>query len=275
MISYMETTTTTNATEETNNVVLQTWECNGAYDSDFYAVLFNTVSEELSVIMYDTTRFPSAGDTLARYRGPTLVQALAAQRVLSSKILAQLIEADRKDILEPQDVGVGTRVVLLAPHKNQAKEHDTGACVKCEGTGLWVNPRNCADKRTCFACAGKGIAKSNERKVKTIDGKPVWVKFDPGVKGKVVWSGTFRTIYCNGYNKLGRSTISCKVLLDDGRTMSVPLEKLAIDRPLTSVERLRERADLLSKDLQFGALFPHWTWETHNYARHVIMCHQT
>ncbi len=272
----METNSTTTLqaieteTASTTLVRLCDWERNGAYDSDWYVVLFDPSTLELSVQEYATTRFVTDFSTLGKYPKPTQEQAESARKVLESRIFAQLVEADRKDTLEPQDVSVNARVVLSVAHKNQAKEHDTAPCMKCNGSGLWTNPRASEDKRTCFACAGKGIAKSNEHKVKTSDGKTAWVKFDSGVRGKVVWSGTFRTIYRNGYNKLDRSTLQCKVELDDGRTMSVPLSKLALDRPLASTEELKKRAYYLSQDLQFGALFPYYTWESNNWAREAI-----
>jgi hypothetical protein len=264
----METTTTMGASNG-NLVKLCDFERNGPQESDFYVVLFNVETGEITCDEYATTRWASSHD-LSRYLNPTREQAESARQALAGMIFARLVEADKNDTTLPQDVSLNMRVVLLSAHKNQAKEHDLAACVKCNGTGLWVNPRDCADKRTCFACAGKGVSKSNERKVKTADGKPEWVKFAPGLKGKVVWSGTFRTIYRNGYNKLDRSTIQCKVLLDDGRTMSVPLSKLGLDRALASHDELKARAEELSHDLQFGALFPHFCWETRNWARQAL-----
>tara|TARA_Y100000034_G_C6907183_1_gene421388 strand:+ start:5073 stop:5642 length:570 start_codon:yes stop_codon:yes gene_type:complete len=35
-------------------------------------------------------------------------------------------------------------------------------CGKCDGSGYWINPRNSADKRKCFACDGTGEPKQDK-----------------------------------------------------------------------------------------------------------------
>ena len=245
------------------------WEQNGYSDSDWHVVLYNDETNQLSVVCYDTTRFAPDPNSkgLEAYEYPTKEIAEKARLILEQKIYEILVEDENRKVFEPNDIAIGQRVVLSKKHKNQAKEHDESKCLKCSGSGKWINPKNADDKRECFTCKGSGIVKNNFRKVKNEQGKPTWINFEPGIKGVVSWEGTFQTIYRNGYNQRCRGSIETRVLLDDGREMSCPLSKLSLDKIPTPEIELKERANELSYNYQFGALFPHFTWESNNWAR--------
>lgn len=250
------------------------WEENGYNDSDGYLAYFGTEDGKVHAVCTWTTRFAGPFTPHPSIM-PTYEIVLQACAWLEELIYIMIHAAEHDAINEPQSVEVGERVRLVQGHRSQRKETAEEFCLKCDGTGKWVNPHNPEDERKCYGCDGTGMHKRVVGKLKGADGKVIYDAFEPGLLGTVTWVGTFRTIYDRGYNHLDRSTLQCMVRTDDGRTLSVPLYKLALDKQPLSDEELRQRAHALSLDCQFGkVLSMRHAWDSHNWALEVLHNHQ-
>lgn len=125
----------------------------------------------------------------------------------------------------PSDLRRGMMLSVTNPCKKQVKEE--AKCQKCQGSGLWVNPKDNQDKRTCFACHGKGGKAIGKKKGE--DGKLVWEVIPAGTIGEIMGWRSFGTFFANGYNKPNRdnTTVTLKV---NGRIIDLPLAKLSVAR---------------------------------------------
>ena len=133
----------------------------------------------------------------------------------------------RKTEPKPSDLRPGARVAWLRDTRFQVKATET--CLKCNGTGAWVNPRNDSDsdKRSCFGCNGTGERTGG--KLQGENGKPVWSKVAKGTIGEVISWHSFGQFYRNGYNVPNRENTSVKVKLDDsGKVVSATLAALRL-----------------------------------------------
>jgi hypothetical protein len=240
---------------------LGSWEDNGYNDSDFFAAVWNSETNQVEAVLTGTTR-GGMDNPLAGKLSPLNDEVLEAARVwLENHIFGIIRKAEEFDILQPSNVNAGQRVRLLENHRNKEREENQEPCRKCNGSGKWVNPHNSSDVRECFACKGKGYhAKSTVKK----GGK--FVTIPAGTAGEVVWCGAFGTFYRNGYNHPNRFNRSLIVKLDDGRKVNVPLEKCRLDKEPMADAELRERARTLSYDYQFCRAVGMKAWESSNEA---------
>jgi hypothetical protein len=241
------------------------WEINGYDDSDFMMSAFNDETNKIETICVGSTRYAGGYD----YRGaimPTVEIVEKARLVLAEYIFQSIRAAEHRDVLEPDDVAEGVRVSLIEAHKNQTFK--TTSCTKCNGSGHWVNPKNSADKRECFAC--KGYGELQGEKVKDANGKLVWEKFSIGLSGVVKYCGAYGTFYRNGYNQPGRHNRTVKFVTDEGKLVKAPLSKLRLAREPMTDEKLRERAESLSHDLHFGRMYPKCAWYDKHFAADVV-----
>jgi hypothetical protein len=231
-------------------IKLGSWEDNGYHDSYFYASVWNTETEQIDSIQEGSTAF---GGGLNIEYGKLTSEILEKARVqLAEIIFGMLRKAEDNDVLEPNSIKNGVRVRLLVDHKNRNTERTD--CDKCSGSGHWINPHNEEDKRECFACNGLGFH------LKTVKGK--MVKFEEGLSGEVFWNGSYNVTY----REETRYDINTKVMLDDGRVMKAPLEKLRLDKEPLSDEELRERAEELSYNYNFNQVMGMKAWPTTNEA---------
>lgn len=81
------------------------------------------------------------------------------------------------------------------------------------------------------------------------------VEYKVGEVGQVIWVGTFRRIYRNGYNKRNRSTLRVGLKFDDGRVIFIGLSKCRLAREYATVDELVDQAIQASKGDRFYVLF--------------------
>lgn len=260
--------------------LLTDWEINGHDDSDFMCSYYDDVANVIGFYEYGTTRcyaptnigIHADGTTSVVVGGETLLMPNAevvekARQVLEDRILALMVAADKRLVDEPDvdDLHTGLRVRLTAKARMQVRASEP--CQKCQGTGKWVNPRNTADKRDCFACKGSG--EHVGAKVKGDDGKQVWENLPVGTSGVVVEHRSFGTFYANGYNHPNRHNTTVSFRTDGGKVVRAGLSKLRLDRDYESVDAMRERAKRASFNYGFSGLYPRHAWDTHNFAARV------
>ena len=220
---------------------LDQWEHNSVNDSDWYSVVYDTETNELRRVETGTTRF--AGDC---YIGPAIKKEVPpeirerATVALAALYFDYLKRNNAAHVATPEiDVlTVGTRVRVIAKTRSAVKAFDLEPCIKCSGSGKWINPRNAQDARECFACKGTGNHKANFRKVQGEYGKQVWNHIEAGTVGTVVGEvRSYGKFYRNGYNRPDRSNSTVAVKLDDGRELAIGCSKLRLDcEPLTDAE---------------------------------------
>lgn len=226
------------------------WEYNGRDDSDWYEILYLPESGTFKRVEVGTTRFAAAlhiplSPTYDVREWTDEVKA-TAQKALTEMYFRSLRAAADKTVLEPDSINVGQRVRLNADHRNRATQQVP--CDRCNGSGKWVNPNREGDERPCFGCGGTGSTSTAA--------KGPMVKYAAGLTGKVIWQGTFRTVYRNGYNKLNNSTIQTRVRLDDGRVINAPLSKLRLDvEPRTDAE-VQHEAEYRAGSFDVYPFFP-------------------
>ncbi len=260
--------------------LLTDWEINGYDDSDFMCSYYDDVTNTIGFHEYGTTRaaaptnigiYPD-GTTSVKVDGDILLMPNAdvvekARQVLEDRILALMIQADKRLVDEPdvQDLHEGLRVRLTENARMQVRE--SSPCRKCNGGGKWINPRNPDDKRDCFACNGSG--QHVGAKVKGDDGKQVWENLPAGLSGVVVDKRSFGQFYARGYNRPNRHNTTVQFRTDSGKVVRAGLSKLRLDRDYADVNGLRERAKQASFNYGFSALYPRHAWDTHNFAAQV------
>jgi hypothetical protein len=223
---------------------LDEWEHNGRDDSDWYAVVFDSDTNELRRIEIGTTRFANALHVGPPMEAPTPEILLQAEKCLADIIFGMIKRSEAQNVLEPNDVNVGDRVRLIFDVKNMIKECDEEVCDRCNGTGFWMNPNNHDDKRECFACKRTGKVKKNWRPVLE-NGKKSWKKIAAGTSGYVVNCVFYGKTYLKGYNSPGRFNRQVIFRTDDGVEVKASLDKLRLDRePLDDVELAAKARDL-------------------------------
>lgn len=264
---------------------LTEWEHNGRDDSDWYAVLYDSEQNELRRDLIGTTRggncIPCTGRLLNGTQCITNVPddiMAKAEKCLAEIIYNAIRPREHRDVFEPDKLEEGVRVKLSEDHFARRKIFDEENCIKCKGSGKWINPRNEKDERICFACNGLGKFKRNFRLVlecnkcnfifdrKSKENCPacnankkdvriVLDKVSTDTAGKVISTQAHGKFYSNGYNRPNRYNTSVIVLLDDGRELTFPLKKLRLEREPLTDEELHERAKELSKHRNFYAPF--------------------
>ena len=241
------------------------WEINGRDDSDFMMSIYNDETDKIETVCVGSTRY-AGGFDYGNSIMPTAEVVEKARLVLVEYMFQALRSAEHRDVLTPDDVALETRVSLLEPHKNQTFK--TSPCVKCNGSGSWVNPKNPSDSRECFSCNGYGELQGE--KIKDANGKLVWDKFPAGLSGVVKYCGAYGTFYRTGYNQPGRGNRTVKFVTDEGKMVKAPLSKLRLAKEPMTDEVLRQRAESLSHGLHFGAMHPRFTWYDKNYAEMAV-----
>src|SRR5713101_3320069 len=252
---------------------LNDWEVNGYDDSEFQYAVYNSDTNGIELFEYGSTRYAGGADT-SMIQDPTSEIVFRCQQILEDWLTKSYIAADKRATDTPETIDNGVRVKLMVPHKNQAKSISTtdATCYKCAGSGHWVNPRNSADKRTCFACNATGkVGKKTYTKVKSAEGKVSWVKFEAGTKGVLKRSMMYGGYYSNGYKQMNRDYLDCIVVCDDGREMKVPMCKLSLDREYISEAKARSKAEQVAEGLDFKQIVSgHGGWLTRNFAAEVM-----
>lgn len=250
-------------------IKLLDWEENGHHDSYFYLAVWNPETGAPEKVLTGSTAFHSV-EKSEEYAVPTPETAEQARVWLAETIFSQIRSAEARDIAAPNTVTVGERVALGTLHRSMVRLQISKLCAACGGGGKWVHPRNSADRRPCFACKGAGAVQAAGDPVK-IDGKQQWERFEPGTAGTVTWVGSFRTMPTKGYNKPDRETLSTRIRFDDGRSAGIPLKKLRLDQEPTPDRVLRQRAEELSRGMNFMPLLTTYQgWATHNWAREAL-----
>jgi len=240
------------------------WEVNGYSDSDWMAIVYDDVTNSCHEVQIGTTRcaYPPSIKN-ANAEPPTLEIVEKARLVLQDALLEILIQKNKLDILEPNNVEAGYRVQLLVSHRNQAKEEVI--CEKCNGTGQWVNPKKLTDLRDCFWCRAKGF--KDGEKIKTEDGKVKWKVIPAGTEGEVISCEAFGKFYSNGYNQPNRFNRQLKVKLDDSSVINVPLVKCRMAKELSTDNALNSLAMNMSYSYDFASVFGgKFAWYSRNYA---------
>ncbi len=260
--------------DDPNLIGLCDWEHNGYHDSDFYMAVLNRTTGEVTKEEIGTTRFAAPPEYTGYKQELTDHDVRMALTWLEDRIYHLIRQAEHDDVLAPDSIEVGTAVILLQDHRSQAKETSVEPCLKCDGIGKWVNPRNSEDVRDCFGCEGTGERHRPGEKVRGDDGKLAHIVYPAGTVGTVCWVGTFRQIYARGYNQLDRSTISTKIELADGTAVAIPLAKLRLDKEPLSDDELRRRAHALAYHCKFGAVFGRgYAWDSKNRTQQWLKDH--
>ena len=260
--------------------ILNDWEVNGYNDSDFCCAYYDDVTDTLDYTCYGTTRFQSGHcisfqDNVSTVEvqgeyllAPTKEIVEKARLALAAHIYKRIVKAEERDVLELMlgSLKEGIRVRVIKEAKFQVKSQLT--CLKCNGTGNWVNPKLSVDVRECFACHGEGFQVGEKKK--DAKGKPIWEKIPVGVSGVVVDVKSFRQFFANGYNQPDRTNTRVLFRTDEGKQYRVTLDKLRLDREMDSEAELKFRANQLSFRLQFGVVAPKHTWDSRNFAAEVL-----
>ena len=231
------------------------WEHNGYDDSDWYGLVWNDTLQKAECIELGSTRYACGYVGMPKNLAPWNDGAYdRAQTWLAAQIFDVIKQADTDDVMTPSIQALdGAKVRLSVKHISQEK--DQAPCDKCGGSGKWINPRNPSDQRECFACKGLGTIISKE-KVRTADGKISRQILPEGTKGEVIDLKSFGAFYRNGYNRPGRENTTAKVrLLEGGKIVSIPCDKLRLDREILTDEELMERARKLAENMNFYPLF--------------------
>lgn len=242
------------------------WEENGYHDSYFYGVYYDGDKHELESVGLGATAYGGGIGFDNSYALPTPEILELARQLLAERIFVQIKAAEEMDIYRPgpASVKLGRKFELLEPHSYFARIPTT--CDRCDGSGLWVNPKNIQDLRKCFSCDGLGHSKKLGY-VKDETGKRVKKTLPKGTtiestRDEVVFFGT---VYKNGYNRPHRFNTSVETKLS-GYRVRVPLEKLRQAKPPMSDAELKERAEKLSHDHQYAPLFGCKSWCCDNWA---------
>lgn len=243
------------------------WEDNGYHDSYFYGVYFDTEDGQLHHTGLGATAYGGGIGFSSEFALPTPEVLELARRELAKHIFAVLRKAEDNDVLTPEPCNVkkGRAFRLLVPHSFYAK--GDGSCLKCDGSGHWMNPRNKDDVRECFACKGTGVVHGKGDFVKDASGKRVKTTMPAGTVVTALFDRVnfFGTSYRNGYNHPHRFNSSVSVKFGDA-LVRVPLEKLRQDAEPASDAALMARADELSYNHQYGSAFGCKAWVTENWA---------
>ncbi len=252
--------------ERPMNYKLVEWEDNGYNDSDFYGVAWNDDKGCLEKHSLGSTSFSGGYGFDDTFALPTPEILDKARRALAKIIFEQLTEAENRDVFTPKPSAItpGTELILLKKHTFGIKAKVK--CEKCGGTGKWVNPRNPADERKCFACNGEGLIASKDFLKHETTNRRLQATIPEG--SLLVAAGNaafFGTTYANGYNKPDRDNTLIPVVFL-GQRVRVPTAKFRLARNPMSPAELGERAVKLSYHHRYGTAFGMKAWESDNWA---------
>ena len=240
------------------------WEHSGYDDSDWYVVAYNAHESRLQRVEVGSTRYGNGFAQIPGLVSMTPEMAPRARMALVEMRFASMLHAETMAVTEPtiDSLKPGVRVRFIEAHRC-AKKEKTITEIPCDrycDKGQWVNPRNPADKRTCFACKGTGkIQQIRREKVKVEETTTVqrgknkgqtkvkaslaWEEIEVGSCGVVTGQSTFGQFYRNGYNEPGRHNTTVYLTLDDGREIQAPAKKLRLDKEPPSEKAIRAVAE--------------------------------
>lgn len=239
------------------------WEDNGYHDSYFYGVTYDDATGKLESAMIGATAYASGAYSLAGVPDPTREVLEAARIQLRDHIFQAIRDAEHADTLTPQHAQRDDEMILLENHRKVVRAMIP--CEKCLGKGYWQNPRNPTDKRPCFACEGKSEVPKGDP-VKDAAGKQVYHLIPAGTRATVLNVKAFGSFFRKGYNRPDRTNRSVTVRLADGHVANIPMAKLRRANDPMSDAELMERAETLSHEHQYGAMFGCRGWLSENYA---------
>jgi hypothetical protein len=113
----------------------------------------------------------------------------------------------------------------------------------------------------------------SKEKARAADGKILRFTLPVDTVFTVQACTAFGTFYRNGYNKPNRSNRSVLSIAGDGQLYRIPLAKLRMDRDPMPEEELRQRAEALSHEHQYGAMFGCKAWLSANFIQVVLGRH--
>lgn len=224
------------------------WEKNGSYDSDWYAIIYDSEKNKLFIKQTGTTSFADSLPNDVIYENSNnewvKIKLFKPDENIINLAWKCLVEAKfnylknnyiyKLNNFSLEEFGVNKDVYLRESHKNKDKE--TLACIKCNGSGLWNN------KGKCFSCNGIGFLFKNKNNK--------WKFIEAGTKGKILEISRWGSFYSNGYKKPNLSNSIAKIKLDNGDIFNVPLKKLGIERKYYSDEELKSIAEDTPKELR-------------------------
>jgi hypothetical protein len=211
------------------------WEHNGHDDSDWYAVVYDDEKDTLDRVCTGTTRAANALHIGPVMEKPTPEIIERAKKANLRQQLPLLMMKERDRVEKPFPFEPGSKVRLLADCRVMKKR--VIPCDKCSGSGNWINPRNAADKRKCFACKGTGSHPGERVKV---DGHQEWINLKEGMTGEVVDSAAWGTFYRNGYNKPNRYNTRVQLRMSTGEILWVAGGNLRLDCEMKTEEEIAQ-----------------------------------
>lgn len=272
--------------------ILCDWEINGYNDSDFVCMYYDTQTDTIGTYEYGTTRFAAPttygiaegkttifvrvlNEATCEYEQdteplfvPTPAIVAFARRKLEAEIYKRLVEAEQRDVDQPEvnQLREGLELITVQDCRNQV--YHMGPCVKCDGSGHWINPRNPADKRPCFSCDGTG--KRATEKAKDTRGKLLYEKIPAGTKGKVIEWKSFGRFYANGHNRPNRENTTVFLKTPEGKVFRASLNKCKLARGYASDAELLAKANTLSYNYGWqGLASTKCAWLSRNIAAEV------
>jgi hypothetical protein len=268
LVAPLETTRPQTPSSKLMKYKICEWEDNGYHDSYFYGVYYDTNTGLMKEIQLGATAYAGGSYSFGvGYEMPTLEIIEKCRVLMAAHIFTVISNAEYRDVFLPEDAKEKDTVRLLVPHSGMVMVEKP--CQKCEGKGHWQNPCREADKRPCFACHGRGRKRSKE-KARTPGGKILRFTLPVDTVFTVQACTAFGTFYRNGYNKPNRSVLS---IAGDGQLYRIPLAKLRMDRDPMPEEELRQRAEALSHEHQYGAMFGCKAWLSANFIQVVLGRH--
>lgn len=243
------------------------WERNGYNDSDWYACIYDDVTNTISTVEIGTTRFAEAMPSVAKYAPLTLEVIEKARRLLEAKLFELYKKTEYKRVFEFDELQGDEVVRLIEKHKNM--QYETEPCQKCQGSGKWINPRKQDDQRECFCCRGRGVTDLGKKK--DDNGKQVWLHLPEGTEGIVLNTHAFGTFYDKGYKEKDRSNLNAYLRLDNKDIVRVPFKKLRLAEEPVADSILMERAHHNSFEYHFAQGFASWfAWYSNHYVNNFL-----
>lgn len=222
------------------------WEHNGYEDSDFYIVTYNDETDQLDRFEVRSTRYAVGRGYQGIVRLSNVPNEIwvKAEAALAKLITQSIIAAEHSRVMFPKEVVPGTIVVLKSDVQNRPRIEVKNKCDKCGGSGMWINPHNQSDERSCFGCKGSGEKVSS----KATKGKMVTIP--AGTKAAV--KAAFKKSSRYGTWDYGTNLI---LIGEDGGEFRAPLTHVRLNEELPSEEECRIVAIKAAKNRNFYSQF--------------------
>lgn len=144
---------------------LMWWEDNGYHDSYFHGVYFDDADGQLHKADLGATAYGGGIGFSEEYAMPTPEVVEAARKLLVQGIYQRLLEAEHRDVMEPNDVQVGDIVRLLQVHKSRK----AGTVL---GVGVRIRVNDCQAFGTFYRNGYNKPGRDNRSIVGTVLGSP-------------------------------------------------------------------------------------------------------